>query len=96
VDAILLAASGYQPAKNTYLLEHLNPQLILISCEAGACPSQEDESDHADLNTHTTLITGKHGSIELATDGQTLWITTEHNPEPAPASEQTKPLPITE
>jgi competence protein ComEC len=95
VTAVLLGASGYQPVNTANLLEHLNPQLILISCEAGACPSQKDEADHEHWTTHTILSTGKHGSIELVTDGQMLWITTEHEPGSTLSGDLKEPSPVT-
>jgi competence protein ComEC len=85
MTAVLLVASGYQPVNNELLLEHLDPQIILISCEVGACPSKEDETNHGNICPHTSLSTGTHGSIELVTDGRMLWVTTENNPEPIPS-----------
>lgn len=78
ITAVLLADGGYEAVNPISLLEHLNPQVVLISCQAGACPTQY--SPEAGSLPGYSLTTASYGSIELITDGQSLWITTEFSP----------------
>ena len=83
LDAILLADSGYVAVNPSSLLAHFNPRVIVISCEAGACPDPSLLGET--IASRNVLSTDLYGSVELATDGQSLWITTEFNPDVDPS-----------
>lgn len=77
VTAVLLPDSGYEALNPDALLQHYNPQVLLISCEDRSPSSPIEQALHAAVPDRTILRTDLHGAIELATDGQHLWITTE-------------------
>ena len=79
ITAVLLADGGYVAVNPERLLKHIDPQLVLISCQTGTRNSQFDPLLEEYLAGITTLRTDLHGSIDLATDGQFLWVTVEHN-----------------
>jgi hypothetical protein len=83
----LLADGGYEAVNPARLLKYYAPQFILISRQAGDNRSRDDPVLAEHLAKITTLSTDIHGSIDLATDGQNLWITVEHKQAAIPTSE---------
>ncbi|TFH34847.1 MAG: DUF4131 domain-containing protein [Anaerolineales bacterium] len=77
--AVLLADGGYEGVNPDRLLRHFAPQLVLISSESGAYPSQLDPNLEEPLSGIPTLSTDLHGSMDLSSDGTFLWVTVDHN-----------------
>mgnify|MGYP001071938093 FL=1 len=77
VTALLLAQSGYAPLNPPEWVAALNPQVVLLSVEAGDrnnLPSVEMLEAVAD---YTLLRTDENGWIELTTDGELMWVAVE-------------------
>ncbi len=77
ITTVLLPDSGYEALNPDALLQHYNPQVILISCQDHSPSSPIEQALRAALPGRTILRTDLHGTIELSTDGRHLWITTE-------------------
>jgi competence protein ComEC len=77
----LLADEGYEAVNPASLLEHLNPRILVVSCATNTCPLGAVPPLRNDISHFPILQTDRYGSIELITDGNQLWITTEFNPE---------------
>lgn len=69
---------GADTSSTTAFLEAVNPQLVVISV------GQDNRFGHpapevlARLAAHTVLRTDERGNIEIITDGQNLWVRTQH------------------
>jgi competence protein ComEC len=77
VNALLLADSGYAPSNPPEWIDHLKPQLVLISVSAAdkdGLPSPETLNL---LQGYTVLRTDRNGWIELSTDGEQMWVEVE-------------------
>ena len=79
ITAVLLADGGYDAVNTEQLLKHYAPKLVLISRQTGSGDAQFVRLVEGNLSGITILRTDLHGSIDLATDGQFLWVTVEHN-----------------
>jgi competence protein ComEC len=77
VNALLLAESGYAPANPPEWLANLSPQVTILSVAAGdpnGLPSPELLSE---LKKFNLTRTDANGWVDLASDGQSFWITVE-------------------
>jgi competence protein ComEC len=77
VSALLLAESGYLPANPPLWLENLQPQFFLLSVAAGDLDGLPAPALLETLEGYTLLRTDQNGWIDLATNGQDLWVTVE-------------------
>ena len=77
ISAVLLAESGYAPLNPPNFISFLHPQLVLISVAPGdksGLPSLETIDA---LKGYNLLRTDENGWIEIATDGQQMWVEVE-------------------
>jgi competence protein ComEC len=77
VTALLLAQSGYAPANPGQWLTTIKPEMMILSVAAGdpdGLPSPELLAALKDVNI---IRTDAYGWIDLASDGQSNWITVE-------------------
>ena len=78
VSALLLSESGYAPSNPLTWLGNIKPQIILLSVAAGdpdGLPAPDVLAFYGNANL---LRTDLHGWIDLATDGQQNWVTTQY------------------
>ncbi len=76
LTAVLMADGGYVAVNPANLLSHFNAKGMVISCQIGDCPLQDNAQD----DRHQLLQTAIYGSIEMTTDGQSLWLTSDTIP----------------
>jgi len=77
LTALLLSESGYAPANPPEWLANLKPQLTILSVAAGdpdGLPAPELVTAQKNVNLMRTDV---NGWIDLASDGQGLWISVE-------------------
>ncbi|MGB2896517.1 MAG: ComEC/Rec2 family competence protein, partial [Anaerolineales bacterium] len=77
VSAVLLPAGGYAAVNPEEWLEHLNPGVILLSLRTGEMPVELPTSISSSPANAPVLRTDIHGTIDLTTDGCSLWIEVE-------------------
>ena len=80
MTAVLLAESGYAPLNPPGLIDHLHPQLALLSvapADRDGLPSPETMQA---LEGYNLLRTDENGWIEITTNGEQLWVEVEKNP----------------
>jgi len=77
VSALLLAQSGYAPLNPPEWIANLNPQVVLLSVEAGNEDNLPSWETLQALEGYTLLRTDENGWIELTTDGEELWVEVE-------------------
>jgi beta-lactamase superfamily II metal-dependent hydrolase len=77
VTALLLAQSGYAPLNPPEWIAALNPQVVLLSVEAGNPDNVPSLETLAALEGYTLLRTDENGWIELTTDGEQMWVEVE-------------------
>jgi len=80
VTALLVSESGYAPANPSEWIKNLKPQVAILSVAANdsnGLPSK----DVLNLFEYSTLLrTDQSGWIDLASNGQQMWITSERKP----------------
>ena len=77
VSVLLLAEQGYAPLHSPAWIDNLRPQLVLLSV---AADDRNGRPDHEALNAiggYSLLRTDQHGWIQIATDGQKMWVEAE-------------------
>jgi competence protein ComEC len=74
VSALLLAESGYAPLNPADWLTSLDPQLVLVSVQAGNPDGLPSTETMEHLAGRTILRTDQHGWVHLETDGRRLWV----------------------
>ncbi len=78
VSALLISESGYAPSNPPEWLANLKPQVTILSV-AAADPNGLPSNDVInEVQSSNLLRTDQLGWIDLSTDGNQLWITTEH------------------
>lgn len=77
LSALLLADSGYRPSNPPEWIAALRPQVLLLSVAAGDFQGRPDPVLLASLADYTLLRTDRDGWIELATDGEAMWVQVE-------------------
>ena len=75
-SAVLLPEAGDSALTPPADLLQLDPALILLSVDPAQVPDRPPRSLLEALSGRTILRTDQHGWIELATDGQHLWVST--------------------
>lgn len=78
--ALLLADSGYGPSNPPDWITSLRPQVVLLSVAPGDFQSRPDPALLAGLEDYPLLRTDQNGWIELATDGDQMWVQVEFSP----------------
>jgi hypothetical protein len=77
VSVLLLAGGGQAALNPADELAALQPQLILASLDADAAKPGIDPAVQAALKDFPILTSRDHGWIEVSTDGEKMWVTTE-------------------
>ena len=77
MTGLLIAESGYAPANPDEWLKNLNPQVAIISVSANNPKGLPAKEILSYFEKSTVLRTDQQGWIELASNGQQLWITAE-------------------
>ncbi len=77
VTAVLLSQSGYAPANPPQWLGNLKPQAAILSVAAGDFDGLPSPILLIALKDINLLRTDSNGWIDLASDGQNIWITVE-------------------
>ncbi|MEJ2485261.1 MAG: ComEC/Rec2 family competence protein [Anaerolineales bacterium] len=78
LSALLLAHGGEIDSNPPEWLSQSQPQVVLISLNALNQSGLPDEETLDALTGKTILRTDVNGSVELVTDGETLWVYTEN------------------
>lgn len=78
--ALLLADSGYGPSNPPEWIAELRPQLVLLSVAPGDFQGRPDPALLTALDGYSLLRTDHHGWIELASDGEQMWVQVELSP----------------
>jgi beta-lactamase superfamily II metal-dependent hydrolase len=77
VTAWLLAGSGYAPLNPPQWVEHLRPEVILLSVAPADARGLPSPDTLASLQGYNLLRTDVNGWIELVTDGEQMWVQVE-------------------
>ncbi|PWH12709.1 MAG: hypothetical protein DDG60_11850 [Anaerolineae bacterium] len=77
VTALLLAESGYSPSNPSEWLLNLQPEMYLLSVAAGDFDGRPSPDLLQTLKQANILRTDQMGWIDLATDGQQIWVSVE-------------------
>ncbi len=78
VTALLLAESGYAPSNPAEWLVNISPQMVVLSVAADDKDGLPAEDVISSFDKYNLLRTDKLGWIDLASNGQQLWMTSEH------------------
>ncbi len=71
-----LPSHGSDEANPTFFIQAVNPQAAVVSVGAGNRLGLPDASTEARLESRLLYRTDQHGTVEIVTDGRTLWIYT--------------------
>jgi competence protein ComEC len=74
LSALLLAESGYAPLNPPEWIDRLQPQVVLLSVEAGDRNGLPDPGVVEKQHAASLLRTDQNGWIELSTDGEQMWV----------------------
>jgi competence protein ComEC len=77
LTALLLADGGYAPVNPPEWIEKLKPQVVLLSVAAGDREGRPDPEVLEAVKGHNLLRTDRNGWVELATDGEQMWVEVE-------------------
>jgi competence protein ComEC len=77
VDVLLLADCGSAPLNDPEWIEALRPRLVLLSVGAGDRYNRPAPETLTALESYTLLRTDLNGWIEVATDGEKMWVEAE-------------------
>jgi hypothetical protein len=77
VNALLLADSGYAPSNPPEWIDHLRPQVVLLSVSAADKEGLPSPETLELLQGYTLLRTDRSGWIEMSTDGEQRWVEVE-------------------
>lgn len=75
--AVLLPDGGSEVVNSPEWLQELNPTLVIISVGAGNIRGLPSETVLGALEGRTILRTDLHGTIEIMTDGEQMWVEVE-------------------
>jgi competence protein ComEC len=87
VDVFLLADSGYAPSNPPEVIKGLNPQLIVLSVDAGDKDGLPSQGLLDSLEGYSLLRTDRSGWISISTNGDEMRVEVERGsnvPTPAP------------
>ena len=77
VTVLLLAEQGYAPLNQPEWISNLRPQLTLLSVAADDPAGRPDREVLDALGGYSLLRTDQHGWVQIATDGQRMWVEVE-------------------
>jgi len=77
VSVLSLADSGYAPSNPPEWINNLNPELILLSVEAGNKDGMPDAEVLETIKDYSLLRTDESGWVEISTNGEQMWVTAE-------------------
>jgi len=77
VSILLLADQGYAALNSPEWIGNLRPQLVLLSVAADDRNGRPDRETIDALGGYSLLRTDQHGWIQIATDGQLMWVDVE-------------------
>jgi competence protein ComEC len=77
VSVLSLADSGYLPSNPPEWIQNLNPELIVLSVAAGDENGMPDADVMDAVKDYSVLRTDQNGWIEIATNGQQMWVNVE-------------------
>jgi beta-lactamase superfamily II metal-dependent hydrolase len=77
VSFLLLAESGFTALNPPEWINHLNPQLILLSVEPGKLEGLPSPETLDAVEGYNFLRTDVNGWIEIITDGEQMWVEVE-------------------
>jgi len=74
VSVLLLADQGYAALNSPAWISNLRPQLALLSVAADDRNGRPDRETIDALGSYSLLRTDQHGWIQIATDGEQMWV----------------------
>jgi len=74
VTLLLLADNGYQSSNPSSWISNLNPQIIVLSVGIKDSQGLPDRGLMDRLAGYSLLRTDQHGTIQITTDGQQMWV----------------------
>ena len=77
VSVLSLADSGYAPSNPPEWVSNLNPELILLSVEAGDRDGLPDAEVLETIKDYSLLRTDENGWVEISTNGEQMWVNVE-------------------
>lgn len=77
VSVLSLADSGYAPSNPPEWIAYLNPELILLSVEAGDIDGLPDAETLEIIKDYSLLRTDESGWVEISTNGEQMWVNVE-------------------
>jgi hypothetical protein len=81
VSAMLLSDGGYAPLNPPEWIAKIQPQVMLLSAGAGDRDGRPDGPLLAATEGYTLLRTDQNGWIELAKDGEQMWVDRKSEPQ---------------
>jgi len=72
-----LADSGYAASNPPEWITNLNPELVVLSVDAGDKDGMPDGETLEIIEDYALLRTDESGWIEIATDGEQMWVNVE-------------------
>src|SRR5688572_24027237 len=79
VSVLSLADSGYAPSNPPEWIAYLNPELILLSVQAGDIDGMPDAETLEIIKDYSLLRTDESGWVEISTNGEQMWVSVERN-----------------
>jgi competence protein ComEC len=80
ISVYMVAENGYQTSNPSNWIDNLHPQLLLLPVGIKDNQGLPDRGLLDRLAGYSLLRTDQHGTIQLATDGERLWIELEREP----------------
>jgi len=77
VSVLSLADSGYAASNPPAWITNLNPELVILSVDAGDQDGRPDEEVLKSIKDYSVLRTDQNGWIELTTNGEQMWVNVE-------------------
>ncbi|MBN1303382.1 MAG: ComEC/Rec2 family competence protein [Anaerolineales bacterium] len=77
VTVLLLADGGYAPSNPVEWIDNLNPEVIILSVEAGDKDGLPHEKTLEAVGGHSLVRTDRHGWVQVTTDGEEMWVEVE-------------------
>ena len=77
VSVLSLADSGYAASNPPEWIAHLNPQLVVLSVDAGDQNGMPDREVLETVKDYALLRTDQNGWIEITTNGKQMWVNVE-------------------
>jgi beta-lactamase superfamily II metal-dependent hydrolase len=77
VSVLSLADSGYAASNPPEWIANLNPELVVLSVDAGDLNGRPDVEVLESLKDYDLLRTDQNGWIEVTTNGKQMWVNVE-------------------